>query len=176
MTKSDAPIGWRRKSRPSPVFGSNSIFIVALRADGDRPYSTEADESVIEPPKPVIVWKVRLGSTTTVSYEGGVLPKVTVPWSAIFSEPSGVVTHTWAAGLAGACASAGTAGTPSTASAAADRPDTAACRPRGRFLIALLHTNAVKQRGTNALSTEQKGHKHSAPVLSISALPWRIDR
>ena len=53
VVKSEAPIGWRRKSSPSPVTGSNSRRIALCRAAGERVYSTAADESVIEPPKPV---------------------------------------------------------------------------------------------------------------------------
>ena len=80
--------------------GSNSIRIAVARADGESRYSTTADESVIEPPKPTIDWKLRDGSTTTVGTVGWARANWTLPIGASLSVPSAVVSHTCTAGLA----------------------------------------------------------------------------
>ena len=85
---------------------------MAARTAGDSRYSTVADESVIAPPKPCMVWKVRVGSTTMVGAVTGALLNATGAIGLSLSAPSGVVTHTCAdtgAGLPGA-ACAGVAG------------------------------------------------------------------
>src|ERR1700676_1818151 len=86
--------------------------MVASRTGGDNRYSTVAEESVIAPPKPCIVWKVRVGSTTIVGAVVGALLNATVPRSLSLSAPSGGVTHTCAdtgAGPLGSAAKAPTA-------------------------------------------------------------------
>jgi len=60
-------MGCRRKFKPSPVRVSNSWCMVVSRLLGESPESSVADESVIEPPNPVMVWNLRVGSTVTVS-------------------------------------------------------------------------------------------------------------
>jgi hypothetical protein len=54
--KSEEPTGWRRKLTPIPSAGSNSDRIAWSRAAGSSRYSTAADESVIEAPKPSTLW------------------------------------------------------------------------------------------------------------------------
>src|ERR1700748_2254567 len=76
--------------------GSNSIRIACSRAAGDIRYRTTAEESVIAPPKPSIVWKLRVGSTTIVGALGCALVNGTVPASVSLSVPSAVVIQTWA--------------------------------------------------------------------------------
>src|SRR5205807_7843474 len=71
--------------------------MVAARAAGDNRYSTTAEESVIAPPKPAIVWKLREGSTTTVGTVGVARVKLTVPMSVNLYLPSAVVSQTCAA-------------------------------------------------------------------------------
>jgi len=87
---------------------------VASRTAGDSRYSTVAEESVIAPPNPCIVWKDRVGSTTIVGAVIGAPLNATVPRSLSLSAPSGVVTHT--------CADtgAGPPGSPTKAPAAAE--------------------------------------------------------
>jgi hypothetical protein len=54
--KSEEPIGWRRKSRPSPLLGLKRSVIVASSCLLDSRDSTTADESVIDAPKPSMRW------------------------------------------------------------------------------------------------------------------------
>jgi hypothetical protein len=54
--KSDDPTGCRRKLTPIPATGSKRRRMVCSRTAGLRPFSTLADESVIEAPKPSTVW------------------------------------------------------------------------------------------------------------------------
>ncbi|GAB3894291.1 hypothetical protein GCM10029964_072460 [Kibdelosporangium lantanae] len=59
------------------------------RAAGGSEYRTAADESVMDAPKPDMVWNVRLGSTTTVGTDARPDVNATVPASASFWAPSG---------------------------------------------------------------------------------------
>src|SRR4051812_28472202 len=110
--------------------------MAAARAAGFSVYSTDAEESVMEAPKPAIVWNVRPGSTTTVGAVVGPSPNASVPRSAILSVPSGVVIHT--------CAAAGAGGWPAAApgmdrAAATRMPAVARC-----LIIALLQLVGVR--------------------------------
>ena len=51
--------------------------MVASRAGGGSESSTAAEESVNEPPKPVMDWNVRVGSTVTVTLAGGLVLNAT---------------------------------------------------------------------------------------------------
>jgi hypothetical protein len=51
--------------------------MAASRADGGSEDSTAAEESVSEPPKPVMVWNVRVGSTVTATLAGGLVLNAT---------------------------------------------------------------------------------------------------
>ena len=136
MVKSEAPIGWRRKSSPSPVTGSNSRCMAVCRAAGERVYSTAADESVIEPPKPVMVWNVRVGSTVTARFAGGLGLNATGACPASFCWPSAVVIQACTGGddvspptVARACAAAPPPAPSSRAAALA------AATPPSEFLL-----------------------------------------
>ena len=71
--------------------------MAASRADGDSEYSTAAEESVSEPPKPVMAWNVRVGLTVTVRSAGGCVLNATGACLLSFCCPSAVViqTLTW---------------------------------------------------------------------------------
>ncbi len=79
---------------------------MAARAAGDSRYSTVAEESVIAPPKPCMVWYVTVGSTTMVGAVGVALPNMAGASGVSLSVPSGVVTQTRAWIPAEACAAA----------------------------------------------------------------------
>ena len=64
--KSDEPTGWRRKLTPIPSLGSNSERIAWSRSAAGSAESRLADESVIDAPKPSMVWNRWVGSTTIV--------------------------------------------------------------------------------------------------------------
>ncbi len=88
---------------------------MAARTAGDSRYSTVAEESVIAPPKPCILWKDRVGSTTIAGAVTGALLNATVPRSRSLSAPSGVVTHTCADTAAGPLALGAAAEAPAAA-------------------------------------------------------------
>ena len=74
--KSLAPIGWRKKLRPTPSLPSNNSSIRALRWSADSLLLISlAEESVRDAPKPSICWWWIVSSTLTTTADGGVLPK-----------------------------------------------------------------------------------------------------
>jgi len=79
-----------------PCFGSKSLRNVCSRSAGLSRYSTFADESVIEAPKPSIVWYDVVGSTVIVVRSLAPRWNVTGARSCNNSARSGVVTQTWA--------------------------------------------------------------------------------
>ena len=54
--KSEAPIGCRSIDSPMPSVVENRSVMTDFRASAGSSDSTYADESVIEAPKPVMVW------------------------------------------------------------------------------------------------------------------------
>ena len=97
------------------------------RADGDSEYSTAAEESVIEPPKPVMAWNLRAGSTVTVKSAGGSGLNATGACAFSFCWPLAVVIQTFTRGdevpppaLTRACACACAEGTPAPSSVASE--------------------------------------------------------
>ena len=75
-------MGWRKKLTPIPVSGSNSLRMVASRSAGLRAESTAAEESVMEAPKPSMVWYVVSGSITIVGCDEAADPNGTGACSA----------------------------------------------------------------------------------------------
>ena len=72
--------------------------MVASRFRRSSRKSTWAEESVIEAPKPSIVWYVRLGSRLIVSFSEPPGRNSAALRLLNFKAPSGVVTHTCARG------------------------------------------------------------------------------
>ncbi len=89
---------------------------------------------MIDAPKPDMVWKVRLGSTTTVGAVLGTSVNTTVPRSAILSVPSGVVIHTCAVSAVGGRCAAPAAWAP-------DRPEAVRAAAANDVVRSLMRDN-----------------------------------